>query len=451
MNLKRKRIFFFTSTLAIVSTVLLGYAFVFSAGKLPAGEDVVLVSTKTLTSPSAGQSDAPAQRHRKPKYVRGLHLTAWVSGTPKMRDALTKIAEETEINTLVIDIKEYEGEIYIQGYDKAKEYGCFTNAIPDVEKYIAELKKKDIYLIARIVVFKDNCLPKRRPDLAVKDPTGAPWKDRAGLMWLDPYNKEARDYNIDLAEHCINIGFDEIQYDYIRFPSDGNTRNCRYSQKHSSDSASAALVTFLEESHKRLKPLGANISIDVFGLTTTSTHDMGIGQRIVEMSKWVDFVSPMVYPSHYNKGEYGIEEPNKAPYHTVYLSMEGAKRRIPPAKLRPYLQDFTMGHRYGEKEVREQIQACYDNDIAEWLLWNPRCVYTKAALKPKEFSETYEKMPLPSYITERKARKTVAISSAAVSGVSVSTAAATVEAVAVSTEALITAPLIEPTTANNNF
>jgi len=329
----------------------------------------------------------------KPKYVRGIHLTAWVAGSKKLREPIDKMFEETELNTVVIAIKEYEGDVYIHGFKDANKYGTFVNAIPDIEDYLKYLKSKNIYPIARIVVFKDNNAARKFPNMAVKTPAGGLWHDKAGNTWLDPFNKDAWAYNIDIAERAIDLGFEEIQFDYLRFPSDGNTKNCRYSMAHTTTTASAALVGFLQEAHRRLKTLrGANISIDVFGLTTTVTHDMGIGQRILEMTQWVDFVSPMVYPSHYNKGSYGITEPNRSPYKTVFMGMQGACKRFgSPEKIRPYLQDFSLGYKYGSKEVRAQIQAAYDNDVPEWLLWNARCVYTKSALKEKKFMDTYEK------------------------------------------------------------
>jgi len=397
-NLRYKNSFsraFVLGAAIILSGRVCGYGETGSAKKDNA-VSIMAAPASTISAPTAPA--APA----KPKYVRGVHVTSWIAGSSKMRQQLDKLVEETEINTLVIDIKEYEGEIYVPGYDKADKYKTYVKAISDFDKYIASLKKRNIYLIARIVVFKDALLPKRRPDLAVQSATGGMWKDHAGLTWLDPYNKENWDYNIGLAEHAVKLGFDEVQFDYIRFPSDGHTRNCRYKVKHSSATADAAITGFLEEANKRIKPLGANMSIDVFGLTVVAPGDMGIGQKIIDMARWADFVSPMVYPSHYAKGEYGMPDPNKEPYHTVYVSLESAKKRIPASKLRPYLQDFSLGVHYGAKEVHEQIQACYDNDVAEWILWNPRCVYTRGALKNKEFQNTYNKMPLPAYITNRK-------------------------------------------------
>ncbi|MBQ2219273.1 MAG: hypothetical protein II417_00600, partial [Elusimicrobia bacterium] len=195
-----------------------------------------------------------------------------------------------------------------------------------------------------------------------------------------------------LAEKTADMGFDEIQFDYIRFPSDGNTKNCRYGVEHSSTTASAKIVDFLKQAKERLAPKGVKVSIDVFGLTTTEKTDMGIGQKIVEMTEQVDYVSPMIYPSHYNNGEYGIPNPNKEPYRTVYIALQGAKKRIPVEKLRPWLQDFSMkGVPYGPAEVRAQIQACYDCGVKTWLLWNAACKYTKGGLKSKKDQYSYTK------------------------------------------------------------
>ncbi|MDR2395101.1 MAG: putative glycoside hydrolase [Endomicrobium sp.] len=322
-------------------------------------------------------------------FIRGIHLSAWVSGSKKYRESIMDLFDNTELNAAVIDIKEYEGYVYINGIKSVNSYNLYEPAIPDIEQYISQLKEKGIYTIARIVVFRDNTMPRKKPGLAVKNPDGTIWTDRRNVAWLDPYNKEAWQYNLQIAQKAADIGFDEIQFDYIRFPSDGNTKNCRYSKPHSSTEASKALVGFLKEAGRQLKPKGTKISIDVFGLTTTANDDLGIGQKIVEMTECSDYVSPMVYPSHYGKWNYGIEEPNKEPYKIVYCSIEGSLKRIPKEKLRPWLQDFSLGYKYGKNEVRAQMQACYDNKVGSWLLWNPRCVYTKDALKNKDEEHFY--------------------------------------------------------------
>lgn len=349
---------------------------------------------------------------RKPKYVRGIHVTAWGAGSTTTRARLDKLFTETELNTIVIAIKEQEGEVYIPGVPQVQKAGTFVNAIPGVEKYIASLKEKGVYTIARIVVFRDALLPRKQPALGVKTPEGALWQDHKGKTWLDPTNHDAWDYNIAIAERALELGFDEIQFDYIRFPSDGNTKDCRYSIRLTTTSANNALVGFLKTAHERLKPRGANISIDVFGLTTTVEHDMGIGQRIVELARWVDYVSPMVYPSHYNPGEYGIPNPNAAPYQTVFRGMEGAVRRLGAEKVRPYLQDFSWGVRYGAKEVRDQIQATYDTNVGEWLLWNAANNYTRGALKDKDQMDIFEKSPVIPREGKSGFKAAVAVSSA---------------------------------------
>lgn len=330
-------------------------------------------------------SNIKSEKEINKKYIRGIHLSVWACGSKKYMKTLTDLLDNTELNTVVIDIKEYEGKVYIDGVKTVNQNNAYVEAIPNLEKYISNLKEKGIYTIARIVVFRDNTMARKKPELAIKNPDYSTiWTDKKGSAWLDPYNKYTWTYNIDIAERATNIGFDEIQFDYIRFPSDGSTKDCRYSKPHSTTEASNALVGFLKEANKRLKAKGTKISIDVFGLTTTALDDMGIGQKIVEMSEWVDHVCPMIYPSHYEKWNYGIAEPNKEPYKLVYISLKGALKRIPKKKLCPWLQDFSIGYRYGKEEVRAQIQACYDNKIENWILWNPRCVYTKSALTPKE-------------------------------------------------------------------
>ncbi|MDR3113682.1 MAG: putative glycoside hydrolase [Endomicrobium sp.] len=350
------------------------------------------------------------QEQPKKKYARGIHLTAFISAVNKHRSAAIELFDDTELNTAVIDIKELEGQVYMDGVKTADANGAsFARALPNLDKYIKQLKEKEIYTIARIVVFRDNLMPRKKTKWAVKKSDGSLWTDRKGITWLDPYNQEAWDYAIEIAQRAADLGFDEIQFDYIRFPSDGNIASCRYLKKeHTKETAAKALVGFLEKASEKLKEKNVKISIDVFGLTTTADDDMGIGQKIVEMAQYVDYVSPMVYPSHYNKGAYGIDDPNKNPYKTVYKGMEGAIKKLPAEKMRPWLQDFTMGFKYDKEQVRAQIQACYDNGIGDWLLWNPRCVYTRGALKDGDAETSFEKSnpPTPEMLkTEQNKQK----------------------------------------------
>jgi hypothetical protein len=321
--------------------------------------------------------------------AKGMHLSIYVAASAKHKERINDLLDTTELNTVVIDVKEIDGHISVKNVANNLSY---SKSVPDISSYLSQIKDKGIYTIARIVVFRDNVMPRKRPELAVKTPEGNLWQDRKNITWLNPYNQEAVNYILDLAEKTADMGFDEIQFDYIRFPSDGKTSLCRYGVKNSSMTPSDAIVDFLRQAKERLSPKGIKTSIDVFGLTTTEKTDMGIGQKIVEMAEYVDYISPMIYPSHYANGEYGIPNPNKEPYRTVYIALQGAKKRLPVEKLRPWLQDFSMkGVKYGPKELQAQIQACYDCDVKTWMLWNAACKYTKTGLKTKEAENSYEK------------------------------------------------------------
>jgi hypothetical protein len=323
--------------------------------------------------------------------AKGMHLTTFASASQFYKTRINDLLDNTEMNAVVIDIKEIDGAISIKNISGNITYSKY---IPNVKQYLKEVKDKGMYAIARIVVFRDNVMPRKKPELAVKNPDGSLWEDRNKITWLNPYKQEAIDYILELAEKTADMGFDEIQFDYIRFPSDGKIGDCRYGVEYSSITNSNAITNFLKQAKQRLAPKGKKISIDVFGLTTTEKSDMGIGQKIAEMIKYVDYVSPMIYPSHYNNGEYGIANPNKEPYRTVYIALQGAKKRFPAEKLRPWLQDFSLkGVKYGPAEIKAQIQACYDCGITTWLLWNASCKYTKDGLKSKADQYSYTKTP----------------------------------------------------------
>jgi hypothetical protein len=339
--------------------------------------------------------DAPNQR---PSCVRGIHVTSWYVGSKKGREQLEALLADTVINTVVIDIKESEGDVYIPGVNLDGKPN-FVSAVKDLKPYLQFLKDRGIYTIARMTVFHDNKLAKRKPDWAIRASKPIPraaekgyradvWVDRKGSAWADPYNRHVWDYNIDIALKAIEVGFQGIQYDYIRFPSDGPTKLCVYSKPHTSEASIEALGTFLERSHKMFQEKGVELSIDVFGLVGSSNDDMGIGQKLSRLYSHVDAVSPMMYPSHYAPGEYGIKDPNSSPYETIYRSISDTKKMLKdvPVQLRPYLQDFSLGVKYTPKHVRDQIQAAADLGINEWLLWNPQCRYTKGGLLPKNTS-----------------------------------------------------------------
>jgi hypothetical protein len=218
---------------------------------------------------------------------------------------------------VVIAIKETDGSVYIPGIEKAGSFGAYKGAINRPEAMLKDFKDAGLYTVARIVVFKDQVVPKVRPDLAVREPGGGPWRSRNGATWLDPYNKEVWAYTLDIAERCAKLGFDEIQFDYIRYPSEGNTSLCRYAKPHNRKTAVANLKDFLSYARKRMAPYPVKISADVFGLTTTATDDMGIGQDIQVLAAGTDYVYPMMYPSHYGAGVYNLRNPNANPFSVI--------------------------------------------------------------------------------------------------------------------------------------
>jgi hypothetical protein len=350
-------------------------------------------STETAKAVVPLWGDAPNQR---PSCVRGIHLTAWYVGTKKGREKIEKLFAETDINTAVIDIKETEGDVYIPGVSLDGKPN-YVAAMRDIKNYLAFLKARGIFTIARIVVFHDNKVAKQNPEWAIHSSTPIPlatangyrsdvWVDRHGSAWADPTNEKVWDYNIHILEKAAELGFQGVQFDYIRFPSDGPTRLCVYAKPHTKATAVDALEQFLERAHKRAKELGVELSIDVFGLTGSSGNDMGIGQKLSNLIKHVDVISPMMYPSHYAPGEFGIKSPNASPYETIHQSIRDTKKVLGESdvQLRPYLQDFSLGVKYGVKEVQSQIAAAGDLGIHEWLMWNPACRYTQEAFQLNE-------------------------------------------------------------------
>ncbi len=316
--------------------------------------------------------------------IKGVHVSIWVAADSKLFANLVSLVERTELNSLEIDTKDESGRVgYDSSVELANQLGLdMTKGGIDLGKVMDKCWYKDIYTIARIVCFKDPVLAKKRPDLAVQDKRGKPWGNG---QWLDPYSKEVWNYILDLAKEAAANGFDEIQFDYVRFPSDGDTTTCVF--PHNDGRAKEEVITdFCRFLAENLKPLGVVLSIDLFGLTASGQGSMGIGQDVTAIASSVDYLSPMVYPSHYHLGEYNIRVPEANPYETVYKSLVDFKKKIEGTgcKLRPWLQDFSLKINYGPKEVKAQIQACYDLGIEEWLLWDPNCTFTEGALSPQQ-------------------------------------------------------------------
>ncbi|MDO8802977.1 MAG: putative glycoside hydrolase [Elusimicrobiota bacterium] len=371
-----------TALFLLLSGELFSYAQTAAPLPVPPEAQAATETVKVQISTSAIKALILAE-----KRVRGIHLTSWGAGSDNSRKELIRKISGSVINTVVIAVKETDGRVYIPGVEKAHKYGSYLGAISEPEAMMKDFKGAGLYTVARIVTFKDKVLPKVRPDLAVKTPAGVPWRSRNGSTWLDPYSREVWDYTLDIAEQCAKLGFEEIQFDYIRYPSEGNTSLCRYSKPNNRKAAINNLAEFLAYAAKRLAPYKVKISADVFGLTTTVKDDMGIGQDINVLAAGSDYIYPMMYPSHYAPGEYHIKNPNGSPFKVINRGLKDAMAKLGPdyAKLRPYLQDFSLGWNYGPSEVRAQLMATRLNLLESWVLWNPANRYTWAALTPQSY------------------------------------------------------------------
>lgn len=326
-----------------------------------------------------------------PEPLKGIYMTSWTASSAKLRKNIVDIIDTTEINAVVIDIKDYSGKIVFPISDSdLKSFGSEEIRVPDLRDFIEELHKKGVYVIARLAVFQDEYFVKHRPDLAVKNKAGtAVWKDRKGISWIDASSREYWDYIILLSKEARAIGFDEINFDYIRFPSDGNMEDISFPFS-STTPKHLVMKSFFEYLDTELADTGLTISADLFGMVTTAKNDMGIGQLLEDALPHFDYIMPMVYPSHYPSNFQGYKNPADYPYEIVKFAMQGAVDRSEAyasttgqtvAEMRPWLQDFNLGATYDAKKVKDQIQATYDAGLSSWILWSPSNKYTRGALE----------------------------------------------------------------------
>jgi hypothetical protein len=324
----------------------------------------------------------PAFTFERPTHVRGIYLTAWSAGSTRKMDKVAGILDRTELNSVVIDVRD-NGEMYWKtGIPLAKEVGAERIAVLKPERVMAFMSKHKIYPIARIACFRDAFVPIKHPERAVNLTSGGVWKDRSGHKWLDPYNSKNWDYIAKTVDFALDAGFPEIQLDYVRFPSEGSAGNQAFPAKKFYGDGKAApqdvIAAFAKFIGEKVRKRGAAFSADIFGIISSSKSDQGIGQELEKVAAPFDLVCPMVYPSHFAKGEYGIKDPNAQPYLIVRKSLNDYKKRIPGKPIRPWLQDF-FG--YSAKSIQAQIKAAKEVGYEEYLLWNASNKYTEAAVK----------------------------------------------------------------------
>jgi hypothetical protein len=336
-----------------------------------------------------------------PMTPKALYLSFYGVGSKALRDPALKMLEETELNALVIDVKGDRGMIpYRSSVPLSAEVGGQRIiTVRDMDGLIASFKEKGIYTIARIVVFKDDLLATARPDLAVKTPAGGLWRDREKLAWVDPFRREVWNYNIQIAEEAAKLGFDEIQFDYVRFP---DSRSPRFSQPNTEEGRVQAIAGFLKEAKARLAPYNVFVAADIFGYVCWNLNDTDIGQKLDPIASAVDYLSPMLYPSGFQFGIPGYRNPVQNPYEIIYLSLKKAQERtkISSVRFRPWLQafkDYAFDRRqFNGKELRDQISACEKFGAQGWMLWNPVNQYTAASDSLKKDVRTASVGPMAS-------------------------------------------------------
>ncbi|MDP2598982.1 MAG: putative glycoside hydrolase [Candidatus Liptonbacteria bacterium] len=425
-------LFSMPKTVMIASPVLLGNSsssVPASTGVLPTLPEASLpASTATTRVGSTPSGDIPNQQQllNPPAVAKGIYVTGWVAGSRTRMQALIDLVKRTELNSVVVDIKDYSGYVsYHTGIPEVAAAGA-ENEIRIVRPnaLIKELHDNGIYVIGRVTNFQDPILAKAHPEWALKNKlTGKVWTDNKGLAWMDPAAPPVRKYLLSIVQDAFARGFDEIQFDYIRFASDGALGNIDYPYWDQKTPRAAVIADYFK--FLRVNLPGKKISADLFGLATVDTwDDMGIGQVLEDAYKYFDYVSPMVYPSHYAAGTLGYKNPGLYPYEIIRYSMDRALDRLVAynkklmtnsstiyttttltvplssvsgqmsgAKLRPWLQDFNLGATYDAPMIRKQIQATDDSLLnvtgtrqgyyGGWLLWSAANTYTTGALKPE--------------------------------------------------------------------
>jgi len=330
--------------------------------------------------------------------IKGLYVNAWAFGSPKLWQ-LVRLADETEINAFVVDVKDDTGCLLYPSTVPTAELIGANRCVraKDARARLDTLAAHHIYAIARIVVAKDPLLAERKAAWSVKDRvTGVLWRDRINSAWVDAYNDSVWIYSGQLAQEAARMGFQEVQFDYVRFPDEPRERMATaifpaHRPGRTQREAVREHVALLKD---RLKASGVPVTFDIFGLTASATGDLGIGQVWEDFVSVADVVLPMVYPSHYYRGAFGYAWPNGQPYRIVRSALTEALKRSEPlpgsAEIRPFLQAFTLGRRlprYTPFEIREQIRAVEELGITSWVLWNPRSVYQRGSLRPKQSAE----------------------------------------------------------------
>lgn len=332
----------------------------------------------------------------EPVKVKGIYVSGPIAGTKKMNDLIT-LVDETELNAMVIDVKNDDGNVtYKMECPAVNDIEASVRYITDIDELVRKCKEKNIYLIARVVAFKDPYLAEKCPDYAIKQNDGGIFRDKKGLAWVNPYNRDVWKYLVEIGKQAARDGFDEVQYDYIRFSTEIKDSKVNYGDEAKDVSKTDIIYEFTKYAYEELSKEGVYVAADVYGTIIDSEVDQRIvGQKYVDMASTLDYICPMVYPSHYGNGVYGIKIPDAEPYRTIKSAMDAATVQLSAldgehcAINRVWLQCFTAswvnGHiSYGKQQIRDQIRGAYEAGYDEWILWNAAVNYSRNNLLTDE-------------------------------------------------------------------
>ena len=342
------------------------------------------VQTAAAQSPApSGNFPAPVMKLRTDPQapIRGLYVNRFAAQSTKKMRHLIGVADSTEINAFVIDVKDEFGLNYNSDDPMLRKNAGTQTKVANMKALLDTINAHGILPIARIVVFKDSVAARMNPEHVIRKADGSPWRDHKGLTWVNPYANAIWEYNFRIAEEAVKMGFGEVQFDYIRFPEPYKSLPQQVFPESKGRGKTETLAEFLAAAKKRIDKLGVRTTADIFGLVSTVNGALEVGQRWEPMVKEVDVVLPMVYPSHYPRGSFGLRHPNADPYNTIHIAISRGRVRteamgLKGERVRPWLQAFTLGPpKYGPAEIEAQKKAVYDSGYESWVLWHPGSSY----------------------------------------------------------------------------
>jgi hypothetical protein len=368
---------------------------VFTAGIIPE----IRVGRSAVRRDSVGLQRALELQRSSTAIIRGLYLNRFSVQSATKMARLLAMADSTEINAFVVDVKDEFGLNFVSSDPLLrKNAGSMTKAT-NLRAWVDSMRAHGVLPIARIVVFKDSVAARANPEHVIRKADGSAWRDEKGLTWVNPYANAIWEYNFRVGDEAIRMGFGEIQFDYIRFPEPYRRLAPQVFPEQRGRSKTQALVEFLRTAKARYDQQGVRTTADVFGLVTTVRGALEVGQMWEPLSREVDVMLPMVYPSHYPRGSFGVARPNAEPYRIIHTAISRARQRdeaigMTGEHVRPWIQAFTLGKPlYGPEQIRAQKQAVYDAGYEGWVLWHPGSRYEQFVPALEKTEESRKKQP----------------------------------------------------------